>query len=279
MTTFVATIIFILGACIGSFLSVVIYRLHKNKKGIVFSRSMCPNCKKPLKARHLIPILSFVFLRGKCAYCQKTISAHYFMLEIITGIVFLMTFLKWNFLIVTPSIIDPAIFDYAIDWSIFALFAFYIVEMGLLMGIFFFDVMYKIIPDSFSIPAIIIAIAGGLAFKNPYYMSMLYGGVGFFLFFFAQFFFSKGKWLGGGDIRIAILIGVLLGWEKGLLALILAYFTASIAGIALLIQKKAKLKSQLPFAPFLIIGILIALHFGKEIIDYYLSLDYLYYFL
>jgi leader peptidase (prepilin peptidase)/N-methyltransferase len=272
MTLLTATLMFILGTTIGSFLSVVIYRLYKKKKGILLSRSICPECKKQLKWRHLIPILSWLFLRGKCAYCGKKISSHYLVLELLTGLLFLAAFLQWNFIEEVPSSVNPEILNYMINWDTLEILIFYLIEFTFLIAIFFYDLMHKEIPDRLSFPAIVIAITGGLIFGEPSPLNMVIGGGGIFLFFALQLILSKGKWIGGGDLRLGALMGILLGWEKGLIALVLAYLIGAVVSIILLIQKKVTQKSTIPFGPFLITGIIIALFYGTEIINWYLNL-------
>lgn len=271
MTLFASIIVFIFGATIGSFLSVVVYRIKKKKKGIFLSHSICPECKKKLKWRHLIPIFSWLFLRGKCAYCGKKVSSHYFTIELITALLFLATFLVWNFIESVPSIVDPSLLNYIIDWHTFEIFLYYIVVFTLLIGMFFYDLIYKEIPDRFSIPAIAIAIAGGLILGLVPPLSMLFGGIGILAFFMAQFFLSKGKWIGGGDLRLGALMGALLGWELGIIALIAAYLFGSIASVVLLIQKKATRKTAIPFGPFLVTGTIVAVFYGNQILSWYIG--------
>lgn len=270
MTIITALIVFILGTAVGSFLSVVTYRTKKNK-GIVLDRSICPSCRKQIKWRHLIPIFSWMFLRGKCAYCGKNISFHYFALEVLTGLLFLAAFFSNNFLEIIPSITNPEFLSYQIDWRIFEMFAFLIIEFSLLLAIFFYDLLYKEIPDRFSIPAIVIALVGGLTFGAPSWESMLIGGAGVFLFFFLQLVLSRGAWIGGGDLRMGILMGFLLGWEKGILAVVLAYFTGAIFSIYLLIRGKVTRKSAIPFGPFLAGSTILVLFYGEEILGWYLD--------
>ncbi len=272
MTPLVATIIFILGTAIGSFLSVVIYRVHSKKKGIMFGRSICPHCNKKLKAHHLIPIFSWIFLRGKCGFCGKKISAHYISLELITGLTFLTIFLYWNFLIAVPSTVAPDFFTYTIDWQIFERFIFYIIEFVLLIAIFFYDLQYQEIPDRFSIPAIGVAIAGGLVFGVPTTISMLIGAIVLFLFFFIQFAVSKGRWIGGGDLRMGVLMGVLLGWQMGLFALMIAYFFGAFISIFMLMTGRVTRKTAIAFGPFLIIGTIIMIFFGETLLNSYWTL-------
>ena len=272
MTLFAAALSFILGSAIGSFISVLLYRIKTKEKGMLLGRSICPHCKKKLKIRHLIPILSWILLKGKCGYCSKKISSHYLVLELITGLLFLVAFINWNFIEAIPSSVDPSLFNYTIDWEILKIFIFYIIEFTFLIAIFFYDLMYQEIPDRLSLPAVALAITGGLIFGIPTPINMLIGGVGIFAFFAIQFILSKGKWIGGGDIRLGALMGVLLGWESGLLALILAYFTGALIGSILLLKKQVTGKSAIPFGPFLIIGTLISLFYGTEIISWYLNL-------
>jgi len=272
MTLLVAAFVFIFGTAIGSFLSVVIHRLKTNKKGIIFSRSICPACKKQLKWRHLVPIFSWLFLRGRCGYCGTKISSHYLTLELVTGLVFLATFLNFNFLEIIPLTNTNSLLDYSINWQAFELFLFYIVEFGLLIGIFFYDYLHQEIPDSLSIPAIVIAVTKGLTFSDPSLLNMLIGGTLIFLFFFLQLLVSKGKWIGGGDLRMGILMGVLLGWEKALLALVIAYILGSIVGLFLILKGKATRKSVIAFGPFLVIGTTITVFFGDILLLSYLSM-------
>ncbi len=281
MELLASAIIFILGSAIGSFLSVVIYRLQANKKGILTGNSMCPACKKKLKWRHLFPVLSWIFLRGKCAYCNKRISVHYLLLEFLTGALFLISFLHWNFIITIPSLVNSQFFNYIIDWRTLSILAFYLVEFSFLMAIFFFDLRHKEIPDKLSLPAIAIAIAGIISF-NPVMqtvINMLIGGGIIFLFFFLQYFFSKGTWIGGGDLRLGALMGILLSWTTGIfsgwmiaiLALLIAYLLGGVLSLILIAAKKIHRKSTIPFGPFLIIGTVTSIFLGQEILNWYFN--------
>lgn len=271
MNLIVAILIFIFGTVIGSFLSVVIFRLRHNLKGIFFSRSICPNCKKKLKWRYLIPVISWLFLRGKCGYCGKKISAHYFLLELTNGLLFLTAFLFFNFLNQVPSTVDPSIINFTVNYQALYLFIFYLILFTLFVAIFFYDLLYKEIPDRFSIPAIVIAFAGNIFFNLQSIENMLIGAAAIFLFFAVQYFGSKGRWLGGGDLRMGILMGILFGWELGLMALVISYLFGAIISLVLLLSKKATRKSTVPLGPFLITGSIITLLYGNEILQWYLG--------
>jgi prepilin signal peptidase PulO-like enzyme (type II secretory pathway) len=179
--------------------------------------------------------------------------------------------LTWNFIEAVPSTIDPSFLNLTINWQIFEIFIFYIITFTFLTAIFFYDLLYKEIPDRFSIPAIAIAIAGGLLLGLTPPLSMLIGGVGIFAFFALQLVISKGKWIGGGDLRLGALMGILLGWKLGLIALIAAYLFGSIVSIILLLKKKATRKSAIAFGPFLVIGIILAIFYGNQILEWYLG--------
>lgn len=269
MPLLASIIIFILGTAIGSFLSATIYRLRNNKKGLLLGNSYCPFCKKNLRWHHLVPVLSWLFLRGKCGYCGKRISVHYLLLEILTGVLFLATFLTWNFIEVSPSLVDSQFFNYSINWVIFEKFIFYIIEFSFLTAIFFYDLLYKEIPDFLSLPAIVIAIAGGLIFGIPTPLNMLMGGTAIFAFFLLQFVLSRGTWMGGGDLRMGALMGVFLGWEKGILALAVSYIIGGIFSLILIAGGKITSKDTLPFGPFLVTGMLITVFWGERILDWY----------
>ena len=146
--------------------------------------------------------------------------------------------------------------------------------MGLLMTIFFYDLLYKEIPDRFSLPAIALGILAVFLFGVPTLPSLVSIGMGLLIiavFFGGQILLSKGAWLGGGDLRIGILMAVLLGWESMVLALIVGYVLGALVSIVLLFGKKADRKTAIPFGPFLITGLLVALFLGEKIINFYLK--------
>ncbi|MBI4235248.1 prepilin peptidase [Candidatus Peregrinibacteria bacterium] len=253
---------FFFGAIIGSFLSVVVYRTHKKQKIGFKSRSICPYCKQKLKARYLVPFFSYLLLGGKCGYCKTKISPNYFLIELFTATIFLLSFMKWTFIEIKPELnfhLDPLL-----------LFLFHITVFSFLIAIFFYDLTYKLIPDRFSLPAIVIALIGSLLLKTMPPLEILLGGFGIFLFFAAQFYFSNGKWIGGGDLRLGAIIGFLLGWKLGIVALLLAYVLGSLFSIPLLLTKKINRKTQIAFGPFLITGTFISVFLGEKILNFYL---------
>lgn len=247
--------IFLFGVCVGSFLNCVIYRLEEKKK--ITGRSFCPSCKHKLRWQDLVPVFSFLFLRGKCRYCRKKISWQYPVVEIATGLVFLLIFSAQG---------GPAR-----GWNFLGLaFLFYIA--GSLIIIFVYDLKHYEIPDKVLFPAIIVtlvfqAIAGNLPIIDYLLAVLVSAG-----FFFLIFWFSKGKWLGFGDVKLAVLMGFLLGFTNVLVALFVAFFLGAIIGIILMVLQKRGLKSEIPFGPFLVLGTFLAMLAGSQIIQWYLNI-------
>ena len=254
-------LVFLFGLCIGSFLNCAIYRLEQNQS-FLGGRSYCPECKHNLVWLDLIPVLSFLFLKGRCQYCCKKISIQYPLVEISVAIVFLLI---TNY--------QLPIFN-AIDLINLA-FLFYIASS--LIVIFVYDLKFYLIPDKVLFPAIFITflyrIVNSILIGNwelgigNYFLAVVIAS-GFFLFIYL---ISRGQWMGFGDVKLAILLGLTLGCPNILVGLFLAFFLGAIIGLILIFFDKKGLKSEVPFAPFLIIGTLIAMLFGNQIINWYSS--------
>lgn len=248
--------VFLFGSAIGSFLNVAAFRYNT---GVFFRpRSFCFSCGKNLSWRENIPLLSFLRQRGRCRGCKSAISPQYFIVELATGILFLIVFLKEGLLIKTFFI-----------WAI----------ASILMVIAIYDIRHKIIPDGF---------AGLLAVTALLY-SIFYAPLGEHLLaafllsapLAAIFLFSKGTWMGLGDGKLMFGIGLFLGISEGAAALLLSFWIGAVAGIILLFagrpgarrifgklfKKKMTLKSEIPFGPFLITGAFCAYFFNLGFFD------------
>ncbi len=264
--------LFLFGVLIGSFLSVVIPRFHDNVPGILKGRSHCENCKKQLKARELIPLLSYLILRGKCSSCDKSISWFYPIVELTTAAFFAVSLPFIKTLGINP--IKLGVSGLAFDFELFLL-VFWLFCLTILIVIFFYDAMYLEIDDRLMIPAIIIigVIVALIPDQNifPNIKSALLGALIPFAFFGIQILISKGKWIGSGDLRIGIIIGLILGAPKVLVALFLSYMLGSLFGILIACQK-GKLKGiKIPFGPFLTLSTFISFFFGQAMINWYLN--------
>jgi len=253
--------VFIFGLAIGSFLNCVVYRIEEGKS-FLKGRSFCPHCKHQLSWRDLFPVFSFLFLGGKCRYCKAKISWQYPAVEMATALIFLLILNRFS------------IFQF-----VNLIFWFY--AASVLIIIFIYDLKHYLIPDKVLFPAIGISFAyrlfEGYAPVLNYLVAVLMGAG----FFFAIWLVSKGKWMGFGDVKLAVLMGFLLGYPNILAALFLAFFLGAIIGVGLMIfgakSGSAKgggwrMKSEIPFGPFLIIGTFMALFYGESLIQWYLNL-------
>ena len=259
------------GLVMGSFLNCIIYRLQTGES-FLKGRSFCPHCRHELSWQDLIPIFSFLILKGRCRYCRKPISWQYPLVELATGIIFLL--IVWNLE-----------FGICLEFGIWNLL-FYLLISCFLIIIFVYDLKHYIIPDAVIYPAIAIAFLYQLFRMLNFVNWNLFGiwnvesGIlrpissAFLasLFFLAIVFLSQGKWMGLGDVKLAFLMGLFLGFPNILVALFLAFFIGAIIGIGLIISGKRTLKSEVPFGPFLITGTFIALFWGNQITNWYLSL-------
>jgi len=254
--------VFLLGAIVGSFLNCVIYRLETGGN-FLKGRSFCPLCKKELAWQDLFPIFSFIFLKGKCRYCQQKISWQYPLVEIAAGTIFLLVF-KLFFL--NSEVLLADCLGLLYYWTIAAF----------LIVIFVYDLKHYIIPDKIIYPAIIVSgawyLISGIFFNSYAGYGMLntaYAALGAAAFFLFIVLVSRGRWMGAGDIKLAFLMGLILGWPGILAALLLAFYLGAIIGVGLMILKKKELKSEVPFAPFLVVGTFLILFWENELLDWY----------
>jgi len=263
--------IFLFGLAVGSFLNCVIYRLETG--GNFFrGRSFCPKCKHILSWPDLIPLFSFLLLKGKCRYCQQKISWQYPLVEFSTA---------WLFVLIFNLQFISTLSQFITTLYLFIISCFLII-------IFVYDLKHYIIPDKIIYPAIAVAflyqiisnfqwVAGGwrpisitnFQFLITNFYHPFLSAVGAALFFLFIVLISRGKWMGVGDIKLAFLMGLVLGFPNILVALFSAFLLGAIIGIGLIISGKKTLKSEVPFGPFLVTGTFIALFWGQEIINWY----------
>ncbi len=274
---FIIFIIFIFGLIVGSFLNCVIYRLE-TKQSFLKGRSFCPNCKHILNWKDLIPVFSFIILKGRCRYCWQKISWQYPIVELATGFLFVYNFWRLGFgfdLIFRFRYLDIFNICYMLSITCF------------LIIIFVYDLKHYIIPDKVIFPAIGIAFIyqlfrilnfefiSNLGFRisdfkmlaDPFFSAVLASA-----FFLAIVLISEGRWMGLGDVKLAFFMGWFLGFPKILIALFFSFFIGAIIGLGLITFSRKTLKSEVPFGPFLVTGTFIALFWGEKIISWYFSL-------
>ncbi|MCP6726994.1 MAG: prepilin peptidase [Patescibacteria group bacterium] len=242
-------VVFILGLIIGSFMNAVIWRMGTGLS-VLKGRSVCPHCKHTLRLTDLIPVVSIVLLRGKCRYCSKPISIQYPVVEVATGFIF--AFLLW--------FIGLNILELLVLWIL----------ASLLIVIFVYDLKHFIIPDTMVFGSIFLAVVWQVIQGDI--ISGLISGIGAAAFFFLLFFISKGTWMGFGDVKLALFMGLFLGWPNIIVALFIAFLVGAMVGVALVALKKKGMRSEVPFGPFLLFGSAIAFVLGNTLVDWYYNL-------
>ena len=244
MIFFYSFLIFSLGACLGSFANVCIYRLPKNKQ-IVSGRSFCPKCKKKINWYDNLPLISFIILNSKCRNCKRVISSRYFIVELITGISFLLIYLNFK----NPYTI--------IFLSILSL---------ILIMIFFIDLENFIIPDSLNFIVMGLALLKnflpnfGTMLIHEINQSIIGGMVGYlsiWLIIFLYKTFKKIDGMGFGDAKLMAGIGLLFGWQSIPFILFVSSILGLIFVVPSLIKKQKTMRTEIPFGPFIIAACLI----------------------
>ncbi len=262
---------FILGTLIGSFLNVVILRYNTGMS--INGRSQCFSCGKTLRWYELLPVVSYLSLRGKCRTCKSAISWQYPAVELITGILFALVYFKF----------------FALDAHHIIVSIYYAVIVSILVVITVYDIRHTIIPDGMVYAFAILSLAKfcleyqGHIFAYPQILHLLAGPI-LFLPFFLLWFFSKGTWMGFGDAKLAVAIGWALGLVGGISAIVLAFWIGAAISLGYMafakivshIAKKYPLslglkqltiKSEIPFAPYLILGTLIVLVWSVDVLQ------------
>ncbi len=244
--------IFLFGASIGSFLNVVIDRLIQEES--LSGRSHCDYCHHKLAWYDLIPIISFFLIKGRCRYCHKKISWQYPIIEALTGTVFI--------LIAISNI------KYQIS-NIFHLFFLFGIASCFIV-IFVSDLKYHLVSDWVLLSLFIFVLGFHLINFNhfqPFLTNFIPSSFFVALPIFLIYFISKERAMGFGDVIMSAIVGFLLGWQKGLLALYIAVITGAIYGIVLIIFRQKKLKSKIAFGPFIIIGVVLMLIWGDKVVE------------
>jgi len=251
-------ILAILGISLGSFVNAAVWRI-KVKKDIVHDRSECVHCHHKLAAGDLVPVLSWVFLGGKCRYCRRAISVQYPVVELAVMLYFIVSYLVW-----------PHELTSAYAWIDFSLWLSYGVGLAIL---FVYDLKWYTLPDKVVWPLVAL---GALDFVNrglwlgwtplQFVIELVPALLAIAGFYYVLHVFSKGAWIGFGDVKLGIFMGLALGWQSALLCLFLANVIGCLTIIPGLATGKLKHDSRIPFGPFLIIGFIIAGLWSEQLI-------------
>jgi leader peptidase (prepilin peptidase)/N-methyltransferase len=273
----VIVILLVVGLCLGSFINAALWRIHEQAKkpaksvdsissyarrlSILSGRSMCPKCKHELCSKDLIPVISWLSLSGKCRYCKKPISLQYPLVEIATALTFIASYLWWPVSL------------YGAQIPLFTLWL--LILVGLIM-LLVYDLRWMLLPNRIIYPLSLLAALSALisistaynslsAFINTVLSVAIGGGI-----FYLLFQFSQGKWIGGGDVRLGWLAGLIVATPaRSLLFIFVSSFLGSLVSLPLLANGRLKRNSVVPFGPFLIAGIIIVELFGGDILNWY----------
>lgn len=242
--------LFIFGICIGSFLNVLIDRLPSGES-IWLGRSHCDNCRKTLSWYDLIPVASFIILQRKCRSCHKKISWQYPMVEISTGVLFLFTYVSMIRIISTDNIFPHLIY--------------YLILVASLIDIFVTDLKYRIIPDQILIFLTVLTLVYQFIYFPQFIKDNLISGIISLLFFLMLVIITRGKGMGLGDVKLAFVMGQILGFPKIIVALYLSFLTGAAVSLILILTHKKSMKSTIAFGPFLVLSTIIVLYYGDQL--------------
>ncbi len=265
----IIVVLILLGLCAGSFVNALVWRIHEQQKtkklrkelSIAKGRSMCPHCKHTLAWYDLLPVMSWVALKGKCRYCKKGISAQYPLVELSTSALFVLSYYAWS---------------HPFNASHTTGLILWLITLVGLMALFIYDLRWMLLPNRILFPLFIPAVAYSLVniagATNPLraaldnLVSVIFlGGL-----FWILFQVSNGKWIGGGDVKLGFLLGLLVGLPShSILTLFLGSLIGTVIAVPLLLTHKAKTTTRLPFGPFLITASVFVVLYGTQTIDWY----------
>jgi len=269
MMLMIIVLLAILGLIAGSFINALVWRLHEQSDGsektvdlsILKGRSVCPNCHHKLAAKDLLPVISWLLLRGKCRYCGKPISSQYPVVELITAALFVASYVWW---------------PHDLDNSQKFLLAVWLVALVGLIALAVYDLKWKLLPNRLIYPLSVVAglyaLVSVVTADSPLktllevILAVVIGGG----FFYVLFQLSDGKWIGGGDVKLGWLLGLIVGTPGGsVLFIFIGALAGSLVSLPLMATKRLKRTSTVPFGPFLILGAMVAQLFGASILAWY----------
>ncbi len=263
-TILAAAFSFAVGLAFGSFFNVLVYRIPRGES-VVWPGSRCPDCKRPIKARENLPLVSYVFLGGKCAGCGGKISAQYPLVEFLTGI---LSVLLW-FSVVRPFLQTQH------PWYAFVALAVQIIALLILVPVAIIDILHYIIPDRLSLGGLALGIAasflpGGITPPQAGLGILAGGGSLFAVGLIGEKLLRKEEAMGGGDIKLMAFIGAIFGWKTALLSIVLGSLFGSIIGLGMMATGVLGKERRIPFGPFLAAGVWISALYGNQLLSAYM---------
>ncbi len=244
----------------GSFANAVVWRLHAHRD-FVTERSECEHCHHVLGATDLVPIFSWLWLRGRCRYCHTKLSVQHFLVELLSGLLFAASYLWWPVALLT-----------GVQWLSFGFWLIFVV--GIVM-LFLYDLHWQLLPDKIVFTLIWLAVAYTLICQvwlgkeGIAAIADAGGGIAVFSGFFGFLYLvSKGRWLGLGDVKLGVFMGIVLGSQLSLIALLGSYYIAALIIVPLMVAGKVHRRSKVAFGPFLLMSFVLSFFFGQHIVHF-----------
>ncbi len=249
-------VVFLLGACVGSFLNVCIHRIPE-KRSVFYPGSRCPACGTAIAFYDNIPILSYFLLKRRCRSCKAIIPFRYPLVELLTGLLALSLAVR-----------------YGLSFQGLVFFIF----VAALLTIAFIDIDHRIIPDRITLPGMGAALAASAFLPGMHVLEavigILVGGGTLWVVALLYHAFTHKEGMGGGDIKLLAMIGAMIGWKGVLFTVMLASMTGSVVGVLIMMRSRKGLQTALPFGPFLSAGAIAYVHVGPEVISWYFHLGF-----
>lgn len=249
----------VFGLILGSFVNALVWRLHQNRDWVK-DRSECVHCHHKLAAKDLVPVLSWLYLRGKCRYCAKPIQDSP-AVELLVPLLFVASYILWPQMFVGEGLLT------------FALWLIFIVGFTVLAV---YDFKWFLLPDKVVFPLMALAVVQVLTvaiFYQQFWPTVLgavYAVIVLSGLFFVLHALSKGTWIGFGDVKLAVVLGLLAGGPfEAVLLLFVASMSGLLVSLPMLVAGRANRKAHIPFGPFLLFATVVVVLFGAEIIDWY----------
>lgn len=244
----------LLGAAVGSFLNVCIYRLPR-RESLAWPASHCPVCATPIAVQDNIPILSYLLLGGRCRACRALISVQYPLVELANALGYGL--ILWRFGPTWPALAYAALFS----------------SLLVVTGI---DLVHQLIPDRITLPGMVVGLACAatilpIGMLDALLGILVGGGLLWGLAWVSPYVFGK-EGMGGGDIKLLAMIGAFLGWRAALLTIMVGAVAGSVVGLTLIGLKIIRRDHYIPFGPFIALGAMVSLFFHREVLDWYFGL-------
>lgn len=272
----------VLGLSLGSFVNALVWRLYMQSKrqkttkqktkdqglstkdfSILHGRSMCVHCHHTLAWYDLVPVFSWVSLKGRCRYCRKPISWQYPLVEVLTAVLFAVSYIFWPHNLASGSEI--------------ALFGLWLAMLVIAVALGVYDMKWMLLPNRLvymlAVLAVLFVFISGVNNELDALMSNVIGAATYGGAFWLLYTVSSGKWIGFGDVRLSFVLGLLLGWKLAFLSLIIASYAGTMVFLVLFLAGRYRRNQRIPFGPLLLGGAFIAMLWGGQIIDWYLCLS------